>query len=57
MTVTEELRALVLDHRGVDEIAALAVAQGMRRMRDDGLEKVRSGETSIIEVGRAIGAS
>jgi type IV pilus assembly protein PilB len=30
---------------------------GMRRLRDDGLEKVQQGVTSISEVGRVIGSS
>jgi type IV pilus assembly protein PilB len=52
MTLTEEIRALVLERRSVDEIAAVAVSQGMRRLLQDGIEKVRSGQTSIAEVGR-----
>ena len=34
----------------------LAVAQGMRNLRDDGMEKVRAGITSMAEVGRVIGS-
>jgi type IV pilus assembly protein PilB len=30
----------------------MAVEQGMRRLRDDGLDKVRQGTTSIAEVAR-----
>jgi type IV pilus assembly protein PilB len=30
----------------------VAVGEGMRRLRDDGLEKVREGVTSIAEVER-----
>ncbi len=52
MSVTEEVRALVLDRAPVDDIAAAAVRQGMRRMRDDGIAKVRSGQTSIAEIER-----
>ena len=32
-------------------------AQGMRRLRDDGLEKVRQGRTSIAEIARVIGSN
>jgi type IV pilus assembly protein PilB len=32
----------------------LAVAQGMRRLRDDGLEKVKQGRTSVSEVARVV---
>jgi type IV pilus assembly protein PilB len=52
MSVSEEIRALVLAHASVDEIAAAAVAKGMRRLRDDGIARVRSGQTSIAEVER-----
>jgi type IV pilus assembly protein PilB len=52
MRVSEQIRAMVLEHRGVDEIAAVAVQQGMRTMREDGIDKVRAGITSLVEVGR-----
>jgi type IV pilus assembly protein PilB len=52
MTVSEEVRAQILAHASVDEITATAVAQGMRRLHDDGMEKVRAGQTSIAEVER-----
>jgi type IV pilus assembly protein PilB len=52
MPVTEEIRNLVLGRNNVDEITAMAVSQGMRRLREDGLEKVKAGLTSIVEVGR-----
>ncbi len=52
MTVSEEIRTLILQHGSVDEIAAIAARQGMRRLRDDGLEKIRAGLTSVHEVER-----
>ncbi len=52
MSVTEEIRALILSRGSVDEIAAAAMRQGMRRMRDDGIAKVRAGQTSIAEIER-----
>ena len=36
----------------MDEIVAIALAEGMRRLRDDGPCKVREGTTSIAEVER-----
>ena len=33
-------------------MVAVALAEGMRRLRDDGLQKVREGLTSIAEVER-----
>jgi type IV pilus assembly protein PilB len=55
MTVSEELRALIVNRAAADEIRRLAEAQGMRRLRDDGLDKVRAGETTLAELGRVIG--
>jgi type IV pilus assembly protein PilB len=52
MRVSEEIRAQILAHASVDEITATAIAQGMRRLHDDGMEKVRAGQTSIAEVER-----
>ena len=52
MVVTEEIRTQILQHASVDEIAATASAQGMQRLHDDGIEKVRAGLTSLEEVQR-----
>ena len=52
MSITEEIRALVLAHASVDEIAGAAASQGMLRMREDGIAKVRAGQTSIVEIER-----
>jgi type IV pilus assembly protein PilB len=52
MPVTEEIRALVLDRQGADAMAEAAERAGMRSMRQDGIDKVREGVTSLAEVGR-----
>jgi type IV pilus assembly protein PilB len=52
MPIGEELRQRVLDRASVDEIAAAAERGGMRRMREDGIAKVRAGQTSIAEIER-----
>jgi type IV pilus assembly protein PilB len=52
MSVSERIRAQILAHASVDEITATAVSEGMRRLHDDGMEKVRAGQTSISEVER-----
>ncbi len=56
MQVTSEIRDLALTRASADAIAELAVRQGMRRLRDDGLEKVKQGLTSIAEITRVTGA-
>ena len=57
MDVTAEVQKLALERRPAEEIRDVAVHQGMRRLRDDGLEKVRQGRTSIAEIARVIGSS
>jgi type IV pilus assembly protein PilB len=52
LTVTEKIRALILERASVDAMIEVAEGDGMRRLRDDGLEKVRAGITSIAEVER-----
>jgi type IV pilus assembly protein PilB len=52
MTVSEQIRGLILEHAAVDAMASVAVSDGMRRLREDGLEKVREGVTSIAEIER-----
>jgi type IV pilus assembly protein PilB len=57
MSVTSEVRRLALERRPSEEIRDVAVKEGMRRLRDDGLEKVRRGRTSIAEVARVLGST
>jgi type IV pilus assembly protein PilB len=57
MSVSSEIRSLALERRSADELREVAVRQGMRRLRDDGLDKVRQGRTSMAEIARVIGTS
>jgi type IV pilus assembly protein PilB len=52
MAVSEPIRALILERASVDAMVAVALGEGMLRLRDDGLQKVREGVTSIAEVER-----
>ena len=52
MEVSEPIRALILERASVDRMVAIAHGEGMRRLRDDGLYKVREGITSIAEIER-----
>jgi type IV pilus assembly protein PilB len=52
MSVSERIRALILERASVDAMVAIAIGEGMLRLRDDGLVKVREGLTSIAEVER-----
>ena len=48
---------MALERRPAEEIRVVAASQGMTRLGDDGLEKVKQGRTSIAEVARVIGSS
>jgi type IV pilus assembly protein PilB len=52
MVVSDEIRDLAVHRAPADDIAKVSVQQGMRLLRDDGLDKVRQGLTSIAEVTR-----
>ena len=55
MRVDDEIRRLAVQRASADAIAEVAERNGMARLRDDGLAKVRSGLTSIAEVARVTG--
>src|SRR5215218_1275292 len=55
MTMTDRLRRLILDSASHAELRVEARSQGMRTLREDGLDKIRDGITSIPEVLRVVG--
>ena len=57
MVINEGIRKLVLERAPADQIAEVAAQDGMRRLREDGLEKARQGLTSVAEVLRVVGSS
>ena len=52
MAISEPIRALILERAPVEQMLAMALEDGMLRLRDDGMQKVRDGLTSIAEVER-----
>jgi type IV pilus assembly protein PilB len=54
MPMSEEIERLTVERASADAIRAVAVSQGMVGLREDGLEKVRLGMTSIEEVARVV---
>ena len=54
MTVTEEIERMVAENASSEEMGRLARQQGMLTLREDGMEKVRQGLTSIEEVLRVV---
>jgi type IV pilus assembly protein PilB len=57
MNMSPEIQTMALERKPAEAIRDVAVSQGMTRMRDDGLQKVRLGRTSISEIARVIGSS
>jgi type IV pilus assembly protein PilB len=56
MTMSDDIRSLTLERAAAEQIATVALQEGMRRLREDGLEKVKSGVTSMAEVARVTGS-
>ena len=54
MPTTEEIERLTVDRCSSDDVRRLALAQGMRSLREDGLRKVERGVTSLEEVLRIV---
>jgi type IV pilus assembly protein PilB len=54
MPMTEEIERLTVDRASADVIRSTAIQQGMMSLRDDGLEKARTGMTSIGEIARVV---
>ncbi len=50
MTVSKELRRLVQSGARAEELLQAALKEGMRTLRQDGIEKVLAGQTTIEEV-------
>ncbi|GAB4241927.1 MAG: hypothetical protein Kow00129_00050 [Thermoleophilia bacterium] len=54
MVVTEAIERLTVERKSADEISRVAQAEGMKTLREDGIDKVLEGKTSIEEIGRVI---
>ncbi len=54
LTVTDEMKELILDRANAAQIKELAVKQGMHTLKDEGIYKVMHGKTSIEEILRVI---
>ena len=55
MDVTDEIASAIVARAPSHEIARIAVAQGMRTLREDGFAKVRAGATTLVELARVLG--
>jgi type IV pilus assembly protein PilB len=55
MRMTDEIRALIIQRSSAAAVAEVAIGQGMRRLRDDGFDKIKKGITTVEEVVRVTG--
>jgi type IV pilus assembly protein PilB len=54
LLMSEEIGELTVKEATSEAIRDMAVAQGMRTLKQDGLEKARMGRTSIEEIARVL---
>ncbi len=54
MIVSEAIRRLTVERKSADEIGRVAAAEGMKSLREDGIDKVLLGMTSVEEIARVI---
>lgn len=54
MLMSQNIEMLCIERRSSDEIKLAAIREGMKTLRDDGLEKVKAGITSLEEIMRVV---
>ena len=54
MIVSEAIERLIVERKSADEIGRVAAAEGMMSLREDGLERVLLGMTTVEEIARVI---
>jgi type IV pilus assembly protein PilB len=54
MAMTDAIERLTVERESSTKIAAVAIAEGMRTLREDGLLKASSGVTSLDEIFRVV---
>jgi type IV pilus assembly protein PilB len=54
LLMSEELERAVIERRSSEDIAKIAIMQGMITLRQDGLRKVAAGQTSLEEIFRVV---
>ena len=54
MLISEAIERLTVERKSADEISRVAQAEGMLSLREDGIDKVLKGVTSMEEIARVI---
>ena len=55
MGITDPIRQLIVTRAATHDLRRLAIQEGMTELREDGMTKVRSGLTTLAEIGRVLG--
>jgi type IV pilus assembly protein PilB len=56
MPITPEIRSMILQGKSSDAIREKAIEQGMQTLKDDGIDKILQGVTTVEELMRETGA-
>jgi type II secretory ATPase GspE/PulE/Tfp pilus assembly ATPase PilB-like protein len=52
LNLTDRIREMIVDRRPTSEIKRVAKEEGMAMLRESGLARVRSGETTLREINK-----
>jgi type IV pilus assembly protein PilB len=54
MPMSEEIERLTVERASADAVRSVAIQQGMKTLREDGLDKAAAGITSLEEIARVV---
>ena len=54
LSVSREIRELIVNLKSDEDIKLKAIAQGMKTLREDGIEQVLRGQTTLDEILRVV---
>ncbi|MFY9488962.1 MAG: ATPase, T2SS/T4P/T4SS family [Solirubrobacterales bacterium] len=57
LSITDNIRSLILERANSDDIEEMAVEEGMDTLRQDGLKKIAEGQTTVEEISRVTGVT
>ena len=57
LTISDNIRSLILERANSDEIERVAVEEGMDTLRMDGFNKIKEGMTTVEEISRVTGVT
>lgn len=52
LMIDDDFRRTIVEHKSIEELTALAKSKGLKTLRQDGLQKVRDGITTVEEIIR-----